>query len=151
LKKVFATASSVAQVAKEDSSWPMVLIIQTSDGVYGSHAITTWQGMIFDSTSTHALRWSQTSLDWCSGLDSTCIGFSKVYRLCPENFGRVLPDTTIQVGTQVRADVGVSNALGWVRRLQIKNVKRPYMVCYVDGKRAEWSLSEVRKYTLNKG
>ncbi len=151
LKKVFSTASSVLQVAQEDSSWPMVLIIQTSDGVYGSHAITTWKGMIFDSTSPHALWWSQRSLDWCSGLDSTCIGFSKVYRLCPENFGRVLPDSTIRIGTQVRSCVGVSNALGWVRRLQIKDKKRQYMVCYVDGKRAEWSLSEVMKYTLNKG
>jgi hypothetical protein len=151
LKKVFATASSVAQVAQEDSSWPMVLIIQTSDGVYGSHAITTWKGMIFDSTSPHALQWSQRSLDWCSGLGSTCIGFSKVYRLCPENFGRVLPDSTIRVGTQVQSCVGVSNALGWVRRSQIKDKKRPYVVCYVDGKRAAWSLSEVMKYTLNKG
>jgi hypothetical protein len=47
--------------------------------------------------------------------------------------------------------VGVSNALGWVRRLQIKDKKRPYVVCYVDGKRAEWTLSEVMKYRLNKG
>jgi hypothetical protein len=120
LKRVFATATSVHQVTQEDHSWPLLLIIQTSDGVYGSHAVTAWNGMIFDSTCPFALRWSQTSLDWCSGQASTCIGFSKVYRLCPVNFGQMLPDSTLQIGTQIQGPSNNSHVLGWVRRLPTK-------------------------------
>lgn len=154
MKKVFSTACSVDQVTQEDSSWPMLLIIQTSDGIYGSHAITTWNGMIFDSTCPNALRWSQRSLDWSSGLDSTCIGFSRVYRLCPEDYGRMLPDCTFRVGTQLRSHSVVTNAFGWVRRLptQKKNgqQKKGYIICYLGGGIAELSQSDVAKYVIKK-
>ena len=153
LRKVFGAACSVDKVTQADSSWPMVLVLRTNDDT-GSHAITLWNGMIFDSTCCNALRWSQTSLDWCSGQDATCSGFTKVYRLCPEGFGRMLPGSTIRVGTQIRTDSESSNGLCWVRRLPTTNAngeqKKGYMVCYIDGKMAELSQLEVSKYLLNK-
>jgi hypothetical protein len=153
LKKVFSTASSVYQVTQEDHSWPLLLIIQTSDGIYGSHAVTAWNGMIFDSTCPFALRWSQTSLDWCSGQASTCIGFSKVYRLCPVNFGAMLPGSTIQIGTQIQGLSNNARTLGWVRRLPTKKEngeqKKGYIVNYIDGTVAELNVVELSKYALN--
>ena len=154
LKKVFKTAvCSVDEVTQEDSCWPMLLLIQTSDGISGSHAITTWNGMIFDSNCTKALRWSQRSLDWCSGQDSTCIGFSRVYRLCPANFGRMLPDCTVRVGTQVKSHTDV---LGWVfhnlctGKQTGRRQGKGYIIHYVDGTKADFSISEVSKYVLAK-
>jgi hypothetical protein len=44
--KLFPHACNLQQVTAQDSSWPIVLIIQTSDGIYGAHAVTTWKGMI---------------------------------------------------------------------------------------------------------
>ena len=133
----------------------MLLLLRTSDGSYGSHAITKWNGMIFDSTSPHALRWSQRSLDWCSGKDSTCIGFIKVYRLCPKEFGKMLPNCTIQIGTQVQSHLMLSHGcLGWISRLPTYRItgeqKKGYIVHYVDGTSAELSHSEVCKYELQK-
>ena len=162
MKKVFATACSVDQVTQEDPSWPMVLILQTSDGSYGSHAISIWNRMIFDSNCPYAMRWSQRSLDWCSGKDSTCIGFSKVYRLCPDNFGGILPDqfgqmwphSTIRVGTQVRSHAAGSDTLGWVRRLptfrKTGEQKKGFIVSYTDGTMDELSHAEVCNYELKK-
>jgi hypothetical protein len=152
LKKVFNTACSVEQVTQEDFGWPMVLIIQTSDGGYGSHAVTAWKGMIFDSTCPKALRWSQRSLDWCSGQHSTCIGFSKVYRLCPADFGFMSLDSKISIGTQVRSHLEGTDALGWVRRLPTKKKdgtqKKGYILCYTDGGMAELSHADVSKHLL---
>jgi hypothetical protein len=130
------------------------LILQTSDGVYGSHAVTTWNEMIFDSNSPCALRWSQRSLDWCSGQGSTCVGFSKVYRLCPPNLGRVLPGSTIRIGTQVRSPVGVSGGCGWVKSFPTwrKNgqQKKGFIIFYTDGTWAEMSHSDVSMYALKR-
>jgi hypothetical protein len=151
MKRVFDTACSVDQVTQEDQAWPMLLIIQTSDGIYGSHAITTWNGMIFDSNCPHALRWSQRSLDWCSGKTSECIGFSRVYRLCPEFFGKMSPGSSIRIGTQIRTPDG---AFGWVRRLPTfkKNgeQKKGYIVCYTDGSTETFSPSDILSYELKK-
>jgi hypothetical protein len=151
LKRVFDTACSVEAVTQEDQAWPMLLIIQTSDGIYGSHAITTWNGMIFDSNCPYALRWSQTSLDWCSGKRSKCIGFSRVYRLCPEFFGKMSPGSTITIGTQIRTPDG---AFGWVRRLptfkKTGEQKKGYIVCYTDGSTAPFSGLDILRYELKK-
>jgi hypothetical protein len=141
LKKMYNTRCSVGEVALADSSWPMLLLLQTSDGIYGSHAVTAWNGMIFDSTCTNALRWSQRSLDWCTGLDSTCIGFSKVYRLCPMDMGRMLPDCGIQVGFQLT----INTKLGWVKSLPKKG-RKGYIIRYVDGVMEEMSYLDVLKY-----
>jgi hypothetical protein len=152
LKKVFPKACSIDQVSQEDSSWPMLLILQTNELVFGSHAITLWKGMIFDSNSLNALRWSQRSLDWCSGKGSKCVGFSKVYRLCPNGFGQSLKDSTIRVGTQVRSCLKDSNCLGWVRLLptlkENGEQKKGYIVSFTDGTKAEWGQSRVLAYQL---
>ena len=150
LMKVFTGSSLVDKVTQEDPSWPMVLILKTSEGECGSHAITTWNGMIFDSNLPTALRWSQASLDWCSGKESTCIGFSKVYRLCPANYGQKSLNSTLQVGTQIRS----KNGLGWVKCLPIfggnGQQKRGYIVRYIHGVEAEMGRKKVSKYVVKK-
>jgi hypothetical protein len=88
MKKLHAHACSIADVGAEDTLWPVLLIIQTSDRSHGDHAVTTGNGMIFDSNCRHALRWSRDALDWCSGKDSSCIGFSRAYRICPVDYGK---------------------------------------------------------------
>ena len=154
MKKVFNSACSVDKVTQEDTSWPMVLLLQTSDGCAGSHAITTWKGMIFDSNCPTALCWSQRSLNWCSGKGSTCVGFLKVYRLCPDGYGRMFQDCTSKIGTQVQSNVSGSTALGWVRQLPTYHSngkqRKGYIVCYTDGSMVEWSQADVDKYKLNK-
>ena len=129
-------------------------MIRTSDGVFGSHAITVWNGMIFYSSCCYALRWSQRSLDWCSGSNSTCIGFSKVYRLCPDCYSRKLPGDTVSVGTQVSSHLSDLKTLGWIRLLPTMNTngeqKSGYIARYVDGSKATLSAVEVAKYKLKK-
>jgi hypothetical protein len=152
LNKVFSTACSIEEVTQEDSSWPMILILQTSDGTYGSHAITMWNGMIFDSNCPMALRWSQKSLNWCSGEDCLCIGFSKAYRLCPTKLGQMLPDSPICIGTQVFSSLSTLKKLGWVQKLPTKKPngeqKKGYIVCFIDSTHASWSYAEVCKYKI---
>jgi hypothetical protein len=147
-------ASLMDHVTREDTNWPMVLVLRTSDGICSSHAVTTWNHMIYDSNCAHALRWSQKSLDWCSGQDTSCIGFSKVYQLCPENFGCLLEGSNIRIGTQVESKLAVSRGLGWVRRLPPKGrdgqQQKGCIVCYMDGSTAKWSFSDIMKYELKK-
>ena len=148
------TACSVDQVTQEDPSWPMVLIVQTSDGEHGSHAITTWNGMIFDSNAPNALCWSQKSLDWCSGKDSACIGFSKVCRLCPADFSSETPRCAIQIGTQVQRHSELPDALGWIVHFPTKKKngqeKKGCIVFCANGAKAELSHLDVLKCVLKK-
>jgi hypothetical protein len=144
VRKVFADAQlgmrmlhkhacSVEEMAKQDSTWPIVLILQTSDGSHGTHAVTTWNGMIYDSNSTLAMRWSQTALDWCSGKGSRCIGFSRAYQICPRLHGAQDPVSPISVGVQVRALPGTTHAHRWVMQLPNKKRKGCYLVRDTDG------------------
>ena len=153
MKKVFSTACSVAAVSKEDHNWPLVLIIPTSDGIYGSHAITMWKGIIYDSTYPIALRWSQRSLDWCSGLGSTCIGFSKVYKLCPADLDHRALHSPLAIGTQVQMKRDTGNSFGWVKRLPKLMVtgeqRRGYFIKYVDGGCSELDYLDFFKNIIN--
>jgi hypothetical protein len=64
MQKLHKHACSVEQIAKQDASWPIVLILQTSDGYHGTHAVTTWNRMIYDSNSTHAMRCAGRRQPW---------------------------------------------------------------------------------------
>jgi hypothetical protein len=143
LRKLVPFSCSVAQVSKENRSWPMVLILRASDGSDNSHAITVWNGMIFDSNCPCALTWSQRSLDWCSGTDCTCVGFSRGYRLSPANLGEIMPGSTIPIGTWVQLPSEVSEDLGWVRNFPIQRPNgqqnKGYIVAYTDGNKIESS------------
>jgi hypothetical protein len=132
MKKLSNHRSSLEEIQNEDAAWPIVLILQSSDGCYGSHAVTAWKHMIFDSNCAQALRWSKTSLDWCSGPEATCLGFSRAYRLCPENEGNSLLQSPISIGMHVRVNVGSPQSLGWISRLPSKR-KRSYGVRHTDG------------------
>ena len=142
--KLFPHACNLQQVTAQDSSWPIVLIIQTSDGIYGTHAVTTWKGMIFDSNCPSALRWSQTSLDWCSGANSSCIGFSRAYHVCPANFGKALPMSDISIGMQVRSH---TFSLGWIMRLPTKKMKG-YHVRLTNGRTETMSDEDLAKFVV---
>jgi hypothetical protein len=119
MKKVHSHACAVSDIETCDASWPIILIIQSSDGCYGSHAATTWNRMLFDSNSPNPLRWSQASLDWCSGKDSNCVGFSRAYRLCPANEGTALK-SEMSVGSQLRFPREQTDVLAWIVRLPSK-------------------------------
>ena len=137
-KRINGHACSVDDVAKEDSSWPIVLLLQTSDGCYGLHAIITWKNLIFDSNCEHALRWSQKSLNWCSGKASSCTGFSRVYRICPASMGPI-------VGRHVHPRSG--SIAGWIMRLPSKH-RKGYHVRYADGATDNMSEEEAEKGAL---
>ena len=126
MRKIFNHASSVEQIGQQDAAWPIVLVLQTSDGCYGTHAITTWRGMIFDSNSDCAMRWSQKALDWCSGKGSKCVGFSRAFQILPACYGERVPLATVFVGSFVCP--GESKALRWIRLLPSKKRKGHYLV-----------------------
>ena len=152
LMKVAPTMRAVDQVSQEDPRWPLVLALEANDGSSGSHAITTWNGMIFDSNLPSALRWTQRSLDWCSGNDSTCVGFSNVYRLCPPDFGHMLPESTLRVGTWIQPHSEGPGAPGWIKSLPTKKAngqqKKGYIVAYPDGRKTELSALDVSEYAV---
>lgn len=131
LTKLANHACSVAQIAAEDSTWPILLIIQTSDGCHGAHAVTVWNHMIFDSNYQHPLRWSQKALDWCSGENTKCVGFSRAYRVCPADNGATSTHSTFPVGLQVQQSVGVFT---WIISLPSKR-KKDYEVRNTNGLR----------------
>ena len=134
MKKLHNHACAVGDIATLDASWPIILILQTNDGCHGSHAVTTWNKMLFDSNCRHPLRWSQKSLDWCSGKDSACVGFSRAYRICPANCGETLSQSATKVGVLVRlhGDGDDANNLGWIRCLPSKK-RSGYQVRYTNG------------------
>jgi hypothetical protein len=146
MKKLHAHACSIADVGAEDASWPIVLIIQTSDGCHGTHAVMTWNGMIFDSNCRYALRWSWDALDWCSGKDSSCISFSRVYRICPVDYRETKPHSVIAVGMQV-AKHRQESVGGWIMRLPTK--KKPnHHVRHTDGVTEAMSEEEVARFVV---
>jgi hypothetical protein len=105
--------------------------------------VTTWNQMIFDSNCVHPLRWSQRALDWCSGKDSTCVGFSRAYRICPANYGEKLPESAIAVGLQVRSlDY---DSLGWIMRGPSKK-RKGYHVRHTNGQTQAMSKEEVERF-----
>jgi hypothetical protein len=138
LVKIFNHSCSMEQIEAEGTAWPIVLVLMTSDLCYGTHAVTVWRGLIFDSNLPYALRWSQESLDWCSGKGSTCIGFSQVLRLCPVNFRKhilepfLTPANMYCIGTQVWASMETSAGMGWIMRLPTAT-KKLYHVVFTDG------------------
>jgi hypothetical protein len=105
--------------------------------------------MLFYSNYEHALSWSQSSLDWCSGPDSSCVGFSRAYRICPADFGKTLPQATIAVGMQVHSHGGASDALGWIMRLPSKK-KKGYHVRHTDGITETMNEGDVEKFVVPK-
>jgi GNAT superfamily N-acetyltransferase len=147
MKKLYNHACSVSQVSRLDAAWPIVLLIQTSDGCHGSHAVTTWNKRVYDSNSLHPLRWSQKSLDWCSGKNSTCVGFSRAYRICPANYGHSVPQSATSVGMLVQPHGMDSSTLGWITRLPSKKCKG-YLVRHSDGATEVISQQEVDSLIL---
>jgi hypothetical protein len=147
MKKLHNHACSVSQASRLDSAWPIVLIIQTSDGCHGSHAVTTWNKSVYDSNSLHPLRWSQKSLDWCSGKNSTCVGFSRAYRICPANYGYSVPQSATSVGMLVQPHGMRPNTLGWITQLPSKK-RKGYLVRHSDGATEVISQQEVDRLTL---
>jgi hypothetical protein len=150
LVKVVDNACRVHRIGTEDMSWPIVLVLMTSDGGYGSHAITVWKGWIFDSNLEYALQWSQQSLDWCSGADSKCIGFSRSFRLCPVQYRKhpgpaaAGPAVMYGIGEQVWKNRHViTPCLGWIMRLP--SVKKPasYHVGFTDGSKTNMNDDDV--------
>jgi hypothetical protein len=148
MKKLYTHPCLVSDIAGQDAAWPILLILQTSDGCSGSHAVTTWNHMIFDSNSSHALRWSQQALDWCSGKNSACVGFCRAYRICPRACGETLPNSIISVGLQLRTPAGGDSTLfGWIKRLPTEK-KKDYEVQCTDGATARLSKDNVASCVL---
>ena len=140
--KMVAKDCLVDNLSSSDWRWPMVLTLQTDDGLCGSHAITAWNGWIYDSNFPHPLLWCQRSLDWCSGQGSRCVGFFRVYRLGPEYFDNVNTEGNVRIGMQVETGSGSSSVLGWVGRLPSQRKVR-YTVRFTDGNTVQMSLSDV--------
>jgi hypothetical protein len=147
MKKLHTHACSVTDIAAEDAWWPILLIIQTGDGSHGTHAVTTWNGMIFDSNCRHALRWSPKALDWCSGRDSSCVGFSRAYRICPADYGQTKQHSVINVGMHVARHGQDGNSVGWIARLPTKK-RRNYHVRHTDGLTEAMSEEEVARFVV---
>jgi hypothetical protein len=144
LVKVFDKTCTISSLQAQDMSWPMVLFLMASDGCYGTHAIAVWKGWIFDSNLPHALRWSQQSLDWCSGAGSTCIGFSRSFRLAPVQYQKhAEPAAGRAVMYGIGAQVWKDGRLGWIMRLP--SVKNPssYHVGFTDGSRTNMNDNNV--------
>ena len=133
MKKLHSHACSVEEIGTMDATWPILLILQTSDGCYGSHAVTTWNGMIYDSNSDCAMRWSQLALDWCSGQASTCVGFSRAYRICLLHYGNSVMKSKIHVGACLFPTACALAALRWVMLLPTNKRKGRYLVRHTDG------------------
>ena len=145
MKKICNHSSLVESIAQLDSAWPIVLLLQTSDGSHASHAITTWKGMIFDSNCKHPLRWSQSSLDWCSGPESTCIGFSRAYQIAPQEYV-VAPiirnqeaQEALAVGSWLKRTNGTT---GWIWRFPCTK-RNTFLVRYPSGAIESMSEKEV--------
>ena len=149
LRKVHNHACSISDIGKLDASWPIVLVLQTEDGCHGTHAVTTWNRMIFDSNCERALRWSQKSLDWCSGKNSACVGFSRAYRICPADLGQTQPQSAISIGLHVRSHTAESNAIGWVMRLPSKK-KKGYHVRHTNGRTECMTEEEVNERLIQR-
>jgi hypothetical protein len=148
MKKLYTHPCLVSDIAGQDAAWPILLILQTSDGCSGSHAVTTWNHMIFDSNSSHALRWSQQALDWCSGKNSACVGFCRARRICPRACGETLPNSIISVGLQLRTPAsGDSTLFGWIKRLPAEK-KKDHEVQHTDGATARLSKDNVASCVL---
>ncbi len=151
LVKVFQHACSVVQINAEDTSWPIVLVLMTNDGCYGTHAITIWKGMIFDANLPYVLRWSQESLDWCSGNGSVCVGFSRALRVCPVQFGKRTHATCgasmYAIGKQVQKSHGILDGIGWIMRLP-SGKKIKYHVHYTDGTKTTMNDVDVTRWAV---
>ena len=78
---------SIESLLNLDDSFPIIATLIGNNGMFGQHAISIFNGQIFDSSSQHRLKKSKDSLDWCvSGGEACveCIGTYVVYQLRPK-------------------------------------------------------------------
>ena len=57
-----------------DTSWPLVVLLMTSDGGVGQHSVTIYRDGIYEPNSAVVLTKSRGSLDWASGDGCTASG-----------------------------------------------------------------------------
>jgi hypothetical protein len=70
-----------------DTSWPLLLVLATSDGAVGQHSVTVYRDGVYEPNAEFVLTKSRGSLDWASGDDCTCIGITKAYQIVPRDAG----------------------------------------------------------------
>jgi hypothetical protein len=77
----------VDQVLAWDTTWPLVVLLGSSDGAVGQHAVTIYEEGIYEPNAEFVLTKSRGSLDWAAGIDCTCQGITQAYQIVPRKCG----------------------------------------------------------------
>ena len=67
-------------------TWPLVLLLSSSDGGHGQHAVGVWNNRVYETNAKSPLFKTAESLHWCCGDDVTCCGAATAYQILPRGF-----------------------------------------------------------------
>jgi hypothetical protein len=105
-------ARLVSDLLECDDSFVIVATLNASDGMSGQHAITLFEGGIYDANCPFVLKKTQESLDWCCGEGSTtCVGIHRSYQMLPTHHRDV--SSELKFVFQCRNHLN-RNVRGWV-------------------------------------
>ena len=126
-----------------DDSFVIVASLKASDASDGQHAITLFNGAIYDSNYKFALKKTQASLDWCCGSQGiTCIGVQKSFIVMPRGY-TALPDNIRFVFTTVNSSGCLTR--GWV----CHTMDMKHKIQFADGEKRESSNEELSYFNRN--
>jgi hypothetical protein len=77
----------VDQVLTWDTSWPLVVLLSSSNGGVGHHSVTIYEEGVCEPNSAFVLTKSRESLDWATGIDCTCLAITPAYQIVPRHVG----------------------------------------------------------------
>jgi hypothetical protein len=77
----------VDEVLAWNTSWPLVVLLASSDGGVGQHSVTIYGGGIYEPNAEFVLTKTRASLDWAAGVNCTCVGITQAYQIVPRNCG----------------------------------------------------------------
>jgi hypothetical protein len=106
----------VEQVLAWDTAWPLAVLLGSSDGGVGQHAVTIYKEGIYEPNADFVLTKLHESLDWAAGIDCTCQGITQAYQIVPRNSGSLSdgPPRIYNVGGHGR---------GWVEKTKATYAK----------------------------
>ena len=124
-----------------DDSFVIIAALKASDGMEGQHAVSIFDGGIYDSNSAVVMKKTQEALDWCCGDgNATCTGIHRMYQLLPTNHREVSQDMRFVFQA---CNVNDCNVRGWVAG----TIKDKPLVQFADGERRRVSLEELGMFT----
>ena len=118
-------------------SFVIVATLSASDGMHGQHAVSIFNGGIYDANSCYVLKKTHETLNWCCGEGLvTCTGVHRCYQITPIHQRDIRPEMRFVFQTRN----GENNSVcGWVANINARTT----VIQFTDGTKRITTASEL--------